>query len=255
MSCSTYFAGDTIVHRLDARARTVVMFAFALLVASCRQFPVLWLGLGLAASVSMLARLPVAPLSRRLLRVNVFMLMVFLLLPPTTPGEPLFTLRSVSFSYEGVALAARIALKANTIVLAFTALLGTVEISELGHAFQRLHAPDKLIHLFMFTLRYLDVLHHEYVGSVRAMKARAFRARMSLHTYRTYGYLLAMLMVRSLERAERIMDAMKCRGFKGTFHAYHRFAYKRCDILFGLVSVAVFATLAVLEWHIIEGTK
>ncbi len=248
MSCSTYFAGDTIVHRLDARSRTVVMFAFALLVASCRQFAVLWVALALALGLAALARLPMAPLSKRLIRVNVFMLMVFLLLPTTTPGEPVFTLGPLVFSREGLALASRITLKANAIVLMFTALLGTVEIAALGQAFQHLHVPDKLIHLLMFTLRYLDVLHHEYVGLLRAMKARAFRPGMNRLTYRSYAYLLAMLMVRSLERAERVMDAMKCRGFKGTFHACRRLTFHRRDAVFCSVSVAVLAVLMFLEW-------
>ncbi len=248
MSCSTFFAGNTVVHRLDARGRVVATLLYALLVASCSGFVVLGLGVGAAVVAVALARIPSHPLAKRLLRVNAFMVLVFLLLPPTMPGDSGFALGPIFFSYEGIALATRITLKANAIVLMFTALLGTVEISELGHAFQRLRVPDKLIHLFMFTLRYLDVLHHEYEGQLRAMKARAFRARMNMHTYRTYAYLLAMLMVRSLERAERIMDAMKCRGFKGRFHAHRHFSFGHRDLAFGVMTVAVLALLAFLEW-------
>lgn len=236
------------MHQLDARARTVVTFAFALLVASCRQFPVLGLGVGLALVVSVAARLPVGPVSKRLIRVNIFMALVFLIIPATTPGEPVFSLGPLTLSRDGMDLASRIALKANAIVLMFTALLGTVEIAALGQAFQCLHVPDKLIHLFMFTLRYLDVLHHEYVGLLRAMRARAFRPGMNQLTYRSYGYLLAMLMVRSLERAERVMDAMKCRGFKGKFHACQRLCFRQRDTVFCLVSAVILGGLMLLEW-------
>ena len=248
MSCTTYFAGNTVVHRLDPRPRVVATVAFAVLIALSRQYPVLSTGLGIGALVAVLSRLPVRPLAKRLLRLNIFMVVLFLLVPTTLPGNTMFKILSVPFSYEGIHLAAGITLKANAIVLVFTSLLGTVELSSLGHAFHHLHVPAKLTHLFMFTLRYLDVLHHEYATLLRAMKARAFRPRMAVHTYRTYGYLMGMLLVRSLERSERIMAAMKCRGFRGEFHAYRHFAFVAHDVVFGVIALCVIAALALVEW-------
>ena len=103
--------------------------------------------------------------------------------------------------------------------------------------------PDKLTHLLLFTLRYLDMLHHEYVDLLRAMKARAFRPRMNLHTYGSFAYMMAMLLVRSLERSERIMAAMKCRGFRGQFNTFRDFAFQGRDLLFSLASLLLFVAL------------
>lgn len=247
VSCTTYFEGTTIVHRLDPRARIGATFLFAVLVAFSGRFAVLGLGVGVGALAAWLAALPPRQLVRRLLRVNVFMVMVVLLLPTTTPGRPVFHVLSFPFSHEGLLQAVTITLKANAIVLVFTALLGTVELSALGHAFQQLRVPDKLTHLFLFTLRYLDVLHHEYADLLRAMRARGFRPRMNLHTYRTYGYLLAMLLVRSLQRAERIMAAMKCRGFTGRFHTCRLFAFTRRDAVFCVMWLTLLAGFVVME--------
>jgi cobalt/nickel transport system permease protein len=248
VSCSTHFSGNTIVHRLDERGRIVVALLFTFMVASCSHYRVLVLGLCIAVLMVFMARIPSRALAKRLLRVNLFMVLLFVLMPTTIAGQTRFAFGPVCFSHEGLVLASQIALRANAIVLMFTALLGTVALSVLGHAFQRLRFPGKLVQLFMFTLRYLDVLHHEYVGLLRAMKARAFHARMSMHTYRSYGYLLAMLMVRSLDRAERIMDAMKCRGFKGQFHAYRHFSFCWRDRAFCLLSLFVCAVLSLFEW-------
>ena len=84
---------------------------------------------------------------RRLWHLNLFTLALFVFVPVTTPGEPMFSLGPVVYSREGFLTSASIALKANAIVLMFTALLGTVEPFTLGHAFHQLRVPGKLINL------------------------------------------------------------------------------------------------------------
>jgi cobalt/nickel transport system permease protein len=247
MSCTTYFAGDTLIHRLDPRARIVITFAFALLVALSSNFTVLGIGAALGGLLVVLARIPAGPLGLRLLRLNTFMGLVLLLVPVTYPGRAVFTIGPVDYSVDGFIWCFALILKANAIVLAFTALLGTVDLFRLGHAFQQLHVPDKLIHLFMFTLRYMDVLHHEYESLLRAMKTRAFRPRMRSHTYVSYANLVAMLLVRSLERSERIMAAMKCRGFHGKFHVFSHFEVHRRDLIFAGVSGIILICLGAME--------
>jgi cobalt/nickel transport system permease protein len=247
MSCTTYFAGDTPIHRLDPRGRIVVTFAFALLVALSSNFGVLWAGAALGGLLVLVARIPAGPLGLRLLRLNAFMALVLVLVPITYPGRVVFMIGALGYSAEGFLWCIAIILKANAIVLTFTALLGTVDLFRLGHAFQHLHVPDKLIHLFMFTLRYLDVLHHEYECLLRAMKTRAFRPRVRSHTYVSYANLVAMLLVRSLERSERIMAAMKCRGFRGKFYIFGHFELHRRDLVFAAVSGAVLVCLGAIE--------
>jgi cobalt/nickel transport system permease protein len=247
VSCTTYFAGDTVVHRLDPRGRIILSAAFALLVALSSNLGVLGIAAALGGLLVVLARIPAVPLARRLLRLNSFMAVVFVLVPVTYPGRPALTIGALTYTMEGLTWCAVLVVKANAIVLAVTALLGTVELFELGHAFEHLRVPDKLIHLFMFTLRYLDVLHHEYENLMRAMKARAFRPRMSRHTYAGYGNLVAMLLVRSLERSERIMAAMKCRGFRSRFHIFRHFEFHKRDLVFASLGVAVLIALGVME--------
>jgi cobalt/nickel transport system permease protein len=146
-----------------------------------------------------------------------FMLAVLLLLPFTVPGEVIAQPLGLAISAEGLTQAAIIALRGNAIALAVMALVGTLESVTLGRALARLGAPDRLIHLLLFTIRYLDVLDQEYRRLRLAMRARAFQVRTGLHCWRSVGYLFGMLMVRSLERAERIDAAMRCRGFTGRF--------------------------------------
>jgi cobalt/nickel transport system permease protein len=114
----------------------------------------------------------------------------------------------------------------------------------LGRALARLGAPDKLVHLYAFTIRYLDLLHREYARLRTAMKARAFRLRGDRHSWRSIGWLFGMLMVRSVERAERIMAAMRCRGFDGRLWSLQDDSrFGRADGVFAVAATAGIALL------------
>ena len=73
---------------------------------------------------------------------------------------------------------------------------------------------------------------------------------MNFHTYGSYAFMLAMLLVRSLERSERIMAAMKCRGFRGTFWLLDHFVFTRRDAVFAVVVAAALMIVGSGEWLI-----
>jgi cobalt/nickel transport system permease protein len=208
--------------------------------------------LALAAAVAgvPLAGLRAQGVVRQLVPINGLMLVLVLVLPWTTPGTPLFAIGSWTYSREGLLLALAIAIKGNAIVLALLVHLGAMDTTTIGHALAHLHVPNKLTNLLLFTVRYLDVLHREQQRMRAAVRVRAFRPRMNLHTYRTYGHLVGMLLVRSLDRAERIMKAMKCRGFRGRFYLLDHFAFTRADAWFAAATVVLLATIAMMEWSV-----
>jgi cobalt/nickel transport system permease protein len=140
-------------------------------------------------------------------------------------------------------------MKTNAVVLAVTALLGTMEAPVLGHALHHLRVPGKLVHLLLFSIRYLEVLQQEHRRLHAAMIVRGFRPRMDRHTYRCYGYLAGMLLVRSVGRAERILTAMRCRGFIGRFYLLDHFAFSRRDLPFIAGTLLTVIVVGIFEWY------
>lgn len=205
------------VQQIDARVRIVLAAAFALTAVALESLPLLVAATFAAAALAALARLPAAPTLKRMLGIDAFMIPILLLLPFTVPGEAAGAVGPWTVTVEGVHQAAKIVLTANAVVLALLALVGTIEPVRLGQALLGLGAPEKLARMLLLTARYVGVLHAEYARLRLAMRARAFRPASTLHTWRSIGYLFGMLLVRSFERAERISDAMKCRGFTSRF--------------------------------------
>lgn len=234
--------------RFDPRARIVAATAFCLIDTVVMRWEALGLALAGAAVAAGLAGFGPRTILARLAPLNLFMALVVLIVPLTTPGTPIAVLGPFEYSREGLQVAAAVALKGNAIVLAIMALVASMDPIALGHALHHLGIPEKLVHLMLFSVRYFEVLRREYLRLAAAVKVRGFRPRMSRHTYRTYGYLVGMLLVRSLDRSERIVAAMKCRGFRGRFYLLDHFALTRRDLGFAVATAAFFALVAWVEW-------
>jgi cobalt/nickel transport system permease protein len=241
--------GASLAHRLDPRGKVIVATLFAVLMAVAQTYAPTLAGLALAILCLALARLPLKQVVARLMVVNSFIFFLWLVLPLTYPGEVVWRLGPLAVTRQGLIYTGLITLKSNAIIIAFIALIATVPIVTLGQALHNLRLPAKLCHLLLFTYRYLYVFEQEYHRLVQAMKIRGFQPRTNIHTYRSYAYLAAMLLVRSFDRADRVFQAMLCRGFNGTFHSLRTFSWQRRDRVFGVVSLMALAALLYLEWQ------
>jgi cobalt/nickel transport system permease protein len=135
-------------------------------------------------------------------------------------------------------------------VLAFIALVATQPIATVGQALGSLKVPNKLVQLLLLTYRYVFVIELEYRRLSRAATMRGFLPGTNLHTYKTYAYMVGILFVRAGLRAQRVHQAMRCRGFDGRFHTLHQFHYARKEHLWSLFFVSAILTIGGLEWLI-----
>ncbi len=211
--------GDSIIHRLDPCVRVVCAFGVSFALALSEQFGVLGLYLVFALTLVFLASLGAGPVLKRLKPVLLFVVMIWVILPFTHEGEPLLRLGPLTMTRPGVELCLRITIKSVSILMVFIALLATMTVATLGQALHRLRIPDKLVFLLLMTYRYIAVIQEEYQRLLRAARFRGFVPGTNLHSYRTYAYLAGMLFVRASLRAQRVHNAMLCRGFNGTFRS------------------------------------
>lgn len=243
-----FITGDSVIRRLDPRLRLIAATAYTCMIAVSLAFPTLFVSLGLSLLLIASARLNIREVAARAALVNGLIVLLWLVLPLTFEGEAVFKAGKFALSREGLMLCARITLKSNAILLAFISLVATVKPAVLGHAMHRLFIPEKIIHLLLLTYRYVFVIEEEYLRLTTAAKVRCFQPASNMHTYRTYSYLIGMLFVRASARAERVYQAMLCRGFKGQFYCLSDFSFTRSDIIGSLVAATAVIGLGILEW-------
>lgn len=248
MHLEEFADGTTVLHRLDPRIKFLTGFPLVVAVALLKGTMGPGVGVGLGILLAIMGKLSAGKLLIRLAAVNAFILMLWVMLPFVQPGQSAFSLGPLTASYEGMAQALSITLRTNAIALISIAVLGTSEAMSLAHALVHLRVPGKLVHLFFFFYRYLSVLHGEYSRMRGAMLLRSFKARNTMHTYRSLAHLAGMLLVRSHDRAGRIYNAMLCRGFRGHFPVTSHFHYHASDILMGAAGIITTAGLLII-WY------
>lgn len=244
----SFVHGDSLIHRLDPRVRTVVAGTFSLVVATSDRFVALVPALIIAFSFLLLSRVSFRGVVSRLLMVNGLILLLWFFLPFTIDGEPWLSIGPLKGTKEGIIYSTAITIKSNTIIMTLMALIGTMPIFTLGRAMRSLHMPEKIVHLISFAYRYIHVIHAEYGRLTNAMRIRGFYPGNNLHTYRTYAHLVGMLLVKSYERARRVRAAMLCRGFKGNFYDLSEFFMKTSDRLALVLLLLVTVCIGVLQW-------
>ena len=242
MTIQEFALGESFLHKIDPRAKIIAAVVFSFVTAVSQSVVASAVALVFPLTLIAISRISLKIIIRRLIIINGLIVFLWFFLPFTTPGDPVYSIGPLVATREGLLHALLLTLKSNAIVMAMMALLGTSPIFNLVHALSHMAVPDKLVHMFFFCFRYVHVVADEYYTLVEAAKVRGFRPGTNLHTYRTYGNFIGMLLVRSFDRARRIMDAMKCRGFVGKFYVLHHYEMRTNDYLLPAVST-VFALM------------
>ena len=203
---------------LDARAKIVAWLGLAMAggLTPRGQWAVLgvygacWLLLCLALAA------PLLKVLRRLLAASPFFLLLAVLLPfrPLGPQDHAIAFGPLTLSAAGSEQALDMAAKASLSVACVAALAATESLAGITRGMQRMGAPALFVTLMNFTFRYLLVLREETLRMKRAREARAFGGRWLWHA-RVVGLMIGSLFLRSIERAERVQQAMASRGYSG----------------------------------------
>ena len=204
---------DTAVHRLDPQAKLVTTLVFIVAVASFGKYELSALLPFFLFPVSLIALggLPAGYLAKKLLLAAPFAFFIGVF-NPLLDREVLVNLGPLDISGGWISFAS-ILLRFTLTVGAALILIATTSFPGVCMALEKLGAPKVFAVQLLLLYRYLFVLIDEGARLVRARALRSFGRRgMGM---RIFGNLAGQLLLRTLDRAQRIHLAMLCRGFDG----------------------------------------
>jgi cobalt/nickel transport system permease protein len=243
--------GNTPVHRLHPLAKII---ATAVYVTAVISFPPENIS-GLVpfcffpAVLMALSETPPGPLFSRFL----------LALPFSAMGglgslvmlrESAFTLGNFTVT-TGMVSAFSILLKTFFTVMAVLVLAAATPFTEIPPALAAAGMPRILSLQFVMTWRYLSVLLAEAASMNTAYMMRA-PGRKGIGM-QDMGSFLGQLLLRSFDRAGRVYEAMKCRGFDGSFHRGRFRRMRVSDCIFVLAAAAFSVCLRFVNAGLLTG--
>ncbi len=248
-----YRLRESIVHRLDPRTKIVIALALILAVAltpagAFIAYAALYLYLLLAV---LLARIEFPYVIKRSFIAIPFALAA-VTLPFTVPGETLATLPifgGLTMSVEGTIRFVSILIKSWVSVQVAILLVAITPFPDLLWGLRALRVPATLVAIVGFAYRYLFVLSDE---ALRLMQARAARSAVVegrrsggrlLWRGKVAGRMVGSLMLRSMERSERIYNAMLARGYQGQTRVLNRPHMERYDFIALIISIMLFLVI------------
>lgn len=221
---------DNPLNRLDPRAKVVTTLLFVVTVVSSGKYEVSALlpFLLFPCTLIAVADLPLDYLLKKLLIAAPFALLVGVFNPFFDPAPQLqlsgFSVSGGWLSFTSIMLRFTLTVSAALILIATTSFTGVCL------ALERLGAPRVFVLQLLFLYRYLFVLIDEAARLNRALALRSFNGRG--RGLKVLGSLLGQLLLRTLDRAQRIHMAMLCRGFDGEVRMTRQLHIGRREVIF-----------------------
>lgn len=224
-----YFSADSFVHKLDPRAKILLLLLFIVLIFSAGNFA----GLGVASLLVMLAML-FSGIPARMYLKNlkvVIPIVVFTAVLNVFYGDPetllLFSWWKINIYLGGIYRAIFMTVRVILLILISSTLTYTTTPNDLTDAIERLLKPLKLIGLgsavhtmsMMMTiaLRFIPTLIEETNKILNAQKARGADLESGGLVKKVKALLpiLIPLLISSVRRAYELAEAMECRCYNG----------------------------------------
>lgn len=169
--------------------------------------------------------------------------------------NPIFDTRPCVFAgikmTMGVLSMMSLLLKGVLSVLASYIFVVSTSIESLCSALTMIHVPKMVVMQIQLSYRYLTVLLEEAKRITLAYHLRA-PGQKGIH-FKAWGSLVGGLLIRSMDRGDRIYDSMVIRGFTGEAMLKENVSWKVRDVFFCLIWMLLFILFRVLPIFEIVG--
>lgn len=231
---------NTFIHRLDPRAKVITTLVFIIMVVSFDKYeiapllpfffyPVLLLAVG---------NLPTSFFLKKLVMVAPFVFFVAIF-NPLLDRQVLIQLGPLAITGGWISFLSVILRFILTVGAAFI-LIASTGFTAVCMALEKMGTPRIMAVQLLLLYRYLFVLGRETIRMARAHSLRAFGRKMRLSIFRQ---LVGTLLLRTLDRAQRIHMAMLCRGFDGKIRTMQQGHFGRAEIFYTLGGCTIFILL------------
>ena len=202
---------NNILNKIHPLVKLIISVIYILFLTSINKYN---LTITLAMSiylivVSIIGDLSIKNCIKRL-KIVLFFLIIIGIANPILDRQVVTSIGIIPIT-TGMISALTLILKGIFAIISSYFLIVTTGVENICYALKKLHIPNILITIFMLIYRYIIVLLKEVQKIWIAYSLRAPKQK-GIH-FKAWGSMIGSLMIRSIDKAEVIYQAMELRGF------------------------------------------
>lgn len=132
-------------------------------------------------------------------------------------------------------------MKAGFAIFASFILIETTSIEGICYALRMIRVPKVLVIVIMLIYRYIILMLKEAQRVTQAYSLRAPKQKGIC--YKAWGPLLGQMLIRSIDRAQKVYESMTLRGFDGEFNIRRSEGKNLVSIFYLLIWITIFIGL------------
>ncbi|MFQ6051309.1 MAG: cobalt ECF transporter T component CbiQ [Candidatus Hydrothermarchaeota archaeon] len=244
----SYVEGDSILHRLEERVKTICAFTIILGITLLKNFYTVFSILVISFLLMIYVKAPVSVILKRF-RYPFFIASFIMLIQFFTYGSSeLVTLGFLRIYEEGLSFGILLFLRIMAAVSVLNLLILVTPVNKILGSLKWFRVPKILLDISMLMLRYIFVLSEESTRIYYAQQSRGGYTGNYRKKIENFGVLGGMVILRSLDRVTNVYKAMISRGYNENIGYYSESNLSKRDLLLGISIVLLMIFFVTLEY-------
>ena len=196
----------TMIHKIDSSIKIIVTIIYVIKVLSIKQF--------IISDITSIVLYPLILFKFGKVPVK-FILKKVLFILPIIFGISIINL-IIDFSYSEIYFSVLLIFKCIFTLIGALLLMVTTGINNLAFGLEKLKIPNMLIMQILMLHRYIILMMEECYRVKSAYELRTLGEKSM--TMKDYGRIIGQMLLKTIDRSEKVYEAMKLRGFEGDLH-------------------------------------
>ena len=196
----------TMIHKIDSSIKIIVTIIYVIKVLSIKQF--------IISDITSIVLYPLILFKFGKVPVK-FILKKVLFILPLILGLSVINL-IIDFSYSEIYFSVLLLFKCIFTLIGALLLMVTTGINNLAFGLKKLKIPNILIMQILMLHRYIILMMEECYRVKSAYELRTLGEKSM--TMKDYGQIVGQMLLKTIDRSEKVYEAMKLRGFDGDLY-------------------------------------
>ena len=196
----------TMIHKIDSSIKIIVTIIYVIKVLSIKQF--------IISDITSIVLYPLILFKFGKVPVK-FILKKVLFILPLILGLSVINL-IIDFSYSEIYFSVLLLFKCIFTLIGALLLMVTTGINNLAFGLKKLKIPNILIMQILMLHRYIILMMEECYRVKSAYELRTLGEKSM--TMKDYGRIIGQMLLKTIDKSEKVYEAMKLRGFDGDLY-------------------------------------